>query len=469
MANILIIEDSKAHASAEAYCMWHAGHTVEFAASGHEALRCFQSKTIDLVLLDHDLPDMNGIEVFRNLRQLKPKIPVIMVTGKGNERLAVEILKEGANDYLVKSNGLLDNLIHAVNRVLEEDSIQRQLGAKEVELKSAHAALQKKVSELAGLNHVLQNEIDERIQAEKALKQSKERLEQTLEELGRTQAQMLQSEKMASVGFLAAGVAHEINNPNGFVSSNLFTLAQYLDDLKTILAAYAQLKLEVDGVPVGQTLPSAVKQHCQAITILEKEMDLGFVLEDSQQLISQSKEGTDRIQKIVSDLKVFAHSGCGAFEEIDINAGLESALNLVWNEIKYKADVSRDFAELPKVTGDPQIISQVFVNLLINAVQAIEDKGRISIATRAQPESVQIQIQDTGSGIPQDALGKIFDPFFTTKQVGQGTGLGLNMVYNAIKKHGGEIEVTSQVGIGTTFIVELPISPPLIDSNQWKP
>jgi signal transduction histidine kinase len=460
MASILIIEDCKAQALAEAYCLWYAGHTVEFAASGQEALHCFQTKTIDLVLLDHDLPDMNGLEVFRNLRQLKPRTPAVMITGRGNERLAVEVMKEGARDYLVKSNGLLDNLIHVVDRVLKEDRIQRQLAAKEVELKSAHAALQEKVSELAELNHALRHEIDERIQTEKALKQSKQKLEKTLEDLGQSQSQVLLSEKMASVGYLAAGMAHEINNPNGFVSSNLFTLAQYLEDFKTILEAYTQLKQELDGVLAGQPLPYGVKERCQAITILEKEMDLGFVLEDSQELISQSKEGTSRIQKIVSDLMEFAHLGHDVLEKIDINASLASALKLIWNGIRYKAEVSMDFAELPKVTGYPQIISQVFINLLLNAAQAIEGKGKISITTRARPKGVQIQIQDTGSGIPREILGRIFDPFFTTKQVGQGTGLGLNMVYNAIKKHDGDIEVTSQVGIGTTFTVDLPINPP---------
>ena len=164
----------------------------------------------------------------------------------------------------------------------------------------------------------------------------------------------------------------------------------------------------------------------------------------------------------MSDFQLFAHPAHGALEEIDIHAGLESAQNLVWNEIKGKADVARDFAELPKVRGHAQAISQVFINLLLNAVQFIEKKRKISINTRARPVGVQIQIRDTGIGIPGEILGRIFDPFFTTKQVGQGTGLGLSMVYNAVKTHGGDIKVTSQVGVGTTVIVYLPVRPPRI-------
>ncbi len=274
------------------------------------------------------------------------------------------------------------------------------------------------------------------------------------------QTRILQSEKMAAVGYLAAGLAHEINNPTAFVSSNLFTLARYIDGFKAMLDAYAQLKEALFGMMTVRRLPSPLKQRCQAIADMEKEFDLDFVLEDSRQLIFESKEGTQRIQKIVSNLKDFAQPGHGPLEEIDINACVESALSLVLNEINNKPEIFRDFSELPKVKGYPQSIWLVFVNLLFNAAQAIEGQGSISIATRTRPEGVQIQIQDTGVGIAQEMLGRIFDPFFTTKPVGQGTGLGLSMAYNAIGKHGGYIEVSSQVGVGSTFIVDLPFRPP---------
>jgi len=290
--------------------------------------------------------------------------------------------------------------------------------------------------------------------------QFKEKLEVPPEELKHTQARIIQAEKMAAVGYLAAGLAHEINNPTAFVSSNLFTLAKYIDDFKAILDAYAQLKQELVGTMAVQPLPSPVMQRCQAIKDLEKEFDLEYVLEDSRQLICESKEGTRRIQKIVSDLKEFAEPGHGALEEIDINSCVESALSLALKESNNTPEIIKDFSELLKVKGYPQAIWLVFVNLLVNAFQATDGQGSISITTRTRPQGVQIQIQDTGIGIAQDMLEKIFDPFFTTKQVGQGTGLGLSMAYNAIKRHGGQIEVSSQVGVGTTFIIDLPSIPP---------
>jgi two-component system, NtrC family, sensor kinase len=285
-------------------------------------------------------------------------------------------------------------------------------------------------------------------------------LERFFQKMKQTPSDLILREKLAAVGRLAAGIAHEINNPAAFVSSNLYSLARYLDDLKTLLDGHAQLKQELDGVMAGQPLPSTVIQRCQALAVLEKEIDLEFVLEDSRQLISESKEGTRRIQRIVSDLMEFTQPGHDALEEIDINASLESALNRVWNEIQDRAEVFKDFAELPRVKGYPQLLKQVFYNLLVNAAQAIEGQGKISITTRQRPQRVQIQIQDTGMGIAREILGRIFDPFFTTKQVGQGVGLGLWMVHTAIIKHGGAIDVASQIGVGTTFIIDLLISPP---------
>lgn len=275
-----------------------------------------------------------------------------------------------------------------------------------------------------------------------------------------TRARVLQSEKMAAVGYLAAGLAYEINNPTAFVSGNPFTLARYIDDFKAILDAYARLKQELVGMMTTQHLPFSVKEGFQTKSNLEKELDLEFVLEDSRQLIFESKEGTQRIQRIVSNLKDFAQPGHGPLEEIDINACLESALRFVLNEIDAKPEVFEDFSELPKVKGYPQSIWLVFVNLLLNAAQAVKGQGNISIATLTRPAGVQIRIQDTGIGIAQEMLGSIFDPFFTTKPVGQGTGLGLSMAYNAIEIHGGHIKVTSQVGAGTTIILNLPLSPP---------
>jgi two-component system NtrC family sensor kinase len=279
---------------------------------------------------------------------------------------------------------------------------------------------------------------------------------QSEEDKKRIEAQLLHSEKMASIGQLAAGVAHEINNPTGFVSSNLKTLAEYIQDLSNLTKEYRKLvkKLKQNPDPGGDLF--AVSGQVKRISELEEEIDLDFVLKDIFELIEESQEGTERIKKIVLDLKDFAHPGDDKPKLADLNQNMDSTINVVWNELKYKADVTKDYGDLPQVKCHPQLLNQVFLNLLVNAAQSIEKRGEIKIKTRANNGYVEIMISDTGAGIPKENLPKIFDPFFTTKKIGQGTGLGLNVAYNIIKKHQGEIDVKSDVGKGTMFIIRIP-------------
>ena len=293
-------------------------------------------------------------------------------------------------------------------------------------------------------------------QVEETLQKSHDELEQTLSRLKETQAQMLQSEKMASIGQLAAGVAHEINNPTGFVSSNLETLLDYQNDISTLIKQYRRLAADLKDTMATGEYPVAISEQLERIADLEAEIDIDFVLNDTPDLVKESREGTERIKKIVLDLKDFAHPGEDKPKFADINKGLESTLNVVWNELKYKATVTKDYGDLPEVRCYPQQLNQVFVNLLVNAAQAIEKQGEIKITTGALDGKVEIKISDTGKGIPKENLSKIFDPFFTTKDIGKGTGLGLNVAYNIIKKHNGTIEVDSTVGVGTTFTIRIP-------------
>ncbi len=279
-------------------------------------------------------------------------------------------------------------------------------------------------------------------EANTRLQREKEEQLQLNRKLSDTQAQLLQSEKMASVGQLAAGVAHEINNPIGFVTSNLHTLHDYVESLLQVVDAYDQLGRDTDE-----------------ITGLKQKVDYAFLRDDIGKLLLESEDGVERVKHIVQDLKDFSHVDQAEWKPADLNSGLESTLNIVHNELKYKAVVVRDLHPLPLIECLPQQLNQVFVNLLVNAAHAIDQQGTITVRTQAVADGVSIEISDTGHGIAPEHLGRIFDPFFTTKPVGHGTGLGLSIAYGIVTKHGGRIEVTSAVGKGSTFRIVLPLHP----------
>jgi signal transduction histidine kinase len=260
--------------------------------------------------------------------------------------------------------------------------------------------------------------------------------------------QLLQSEKMASIGQLAAGVAHEINNPIGYVYSNIGTLEKYLRDFFTVLEAYERAE------------PSLGAAAQEEIRQIKQNLDLAFLKGDVMALLAESREGINRVKKIVQDLKDFSHAGAEEeWQWADVHKGLESTLNIVWNELKYKADVVREYGDLPRIYCLPFQLNQVFMNLLVNAAHAIQDKGTITVRSGAEGDQVWVEVEDTGSGIPPEALTRIFDPFFTTKPVGKGTGLGLSVSYSIIEKHRGRFEVKSEMGKGTVFRVWLPVNP----------
>ncbi len=276
-------------------------------------------------------------------------------------------------------------------------------------------------------------------------------------EIKETQARLMQQEKMASIGHLAAGVAHEINNPMGFVSSNLNILDEYEKDIRSLIEQYISFLSELKVAVTAQKDRTDIIERIEHINKFEEEIDINYILKDVPNLIDESLEGAQRIKKIVMDLKDFAHPGEDELMFTDINKSLDSTLNVVWNELKYKAKIVKDYGDLAPVKCYPQKLNQVFANILVNAAQAINEKGEIKINTSIEDEHVKITVSDNGSGIPEENLSKIFDPFFTTKEVGKGTGLGLNVAYNIIKKHNGTIEVESTVGKGTTFSIRLPV------------
>jgi len=326
--------------------------------------------------------------------------------------------------------------------------LEALVATRTVELSEASAHQRQANLALSESNAALLREVDERAAAESTLHQRNTELVALTQKLEGTQNQLLQSERMASVGQLAAGVAHEINNPIGYVQSNLNSLARYVEDIMQLVAAYER----------SDSLIAA--SDARAATILreiKQRIELDFIRTDLRGLLAESQQGIVRVVKIVKDLKNFSHVDESEWQIVDIHAGLESTLNVVAHDLKYKAELVRDYAKTPPIECLPFQLNQVFLNLLINAVHAIPEQGVITITTRSDENELTISVRDTGTGIAPDVVNRIFDPFFTTKPIGQGTGLGLSVSYGIIQRHGGRIDVVSAVGVGTTFTVHLPL------------
>jgi len=378
---------------------------IEEAISAGEALEALHNQNFDCALFDYMLPDGDGLSLLQATREAGVIIPVVMLTGQRDERLIVELMRAGASDYISKADLSGESLGHAVQTAI-------RLHRAEQERLHAH------------------NE-----------------LEATHRELQASHEQLLQSEKLASIGQLAAGVAHEINNPVGYVHANLGALQGYIESLCQMLETYEQLETRVnDNDDVLKTLQEQ-----------KQELDLEYLKEDVRDLVSESREGITRVKGIVQDLKDFSHVDESEWQWTDLHRGLDSTLNIVSNEIKYKAEVVKEYSKLPEVECLASQINQVFMNLLVNAAHAIEDRGVITIRSGHENSKVWVSISDTGKGIEPEHLKKLFDPFFTTKPVGTGTGLGLSLSYGIIQKHGGQIEVDSALDKGTTFTVYLPV------------
>ncbi|WP_321811479.1 histidine kinase [Burkholderia sp. BCC1985] len=325
------------------------------------------------------------------------------------------------------------------------DTLERLVRLRTAELETALRRYEQTTAMLQRTRENMASEIDERRAAQSRLEQEKDEQRRLLRALEETHVQLLQSEKLASIGQLAAGVAHEINNPIGFISANLNTLRTWVRSLLDVIAAHEAV------------LPQLEPAARDALTALRGAADLDYVRDEIVTLIDESIDGAVRVRRIVQDLRDFSRPGSGEWSVADIHAGLESTLNVVHNELKYKADIVREYGDLPLVECLPSQLNQVFMNLLVNAAHAMPTRGVITIRTSSDGEQVSIAISDTGTGMTPDIVRRIFDPFFTTKPVGQGTGLGLSVPHGIVERHRGTIDVTSEPGRGTTFRVRLPI------------
>ncbi|MBV8659337.1 MAG: hybrid sensor histidine kinase/response regulator, partial [Burkholderiales bacterium] len=290
-------------------------------------------------------------------------------------------------------------------------------------------------------NTALTVEVAARRLVEQELEEKAQSQAQLIKRLEATQSQLIQAEKLASIGQLAAGVAHEINNPIGFVNSNLGTLNDYIRKLIGALEAYRQMNC----------IPDNDKQ------LIAERFDLTYITEDVPVLVQESMEGIDRVKRIVQDLKDFSHVDSGEWVAVKINKSIDSTLNIVRNEIKYKAEVVKEYGELPEIQVLGSQFNQVVLNLLVNAAHAIEKFGIITVRTRHDDGNIFVDVADNGCGIPPENMKRIFDPFFTTKPIGTGTGLGLSLAFSIMKRMHGEIKVESEVGKGTCFTLRIPI------------
>ncbi len=324
----------------------------------------------------------------------------------------------------------LENKLVTVHDGLQEEIIVRKQA--EQSLKNSLDKSQRLTKELESKNIEIETKHNE--------------LEKACTELKATQSQMLQREKMASIGQLAAGVAHEINNPIGFIASNLNTLKKYISRFKEFINSQSDV-----------LAPLINEESKKELDSIQKRLKLDYIYKDALELTDESLDGTERISKIVQGLKSFSRVDKMEHELSDINECLESTVNIIWNELKYKAEVIKEYGKLPQTQCYPQQLNQVFMNLLINSVQSIEKSGKITIKTWHQNNSIFIAISDTGYGIPENIQHRLFEPFFTTKDVGQGTGLGLSICYDIIKKHKGNISIESELKKGTTFTIQIPI------------
>lgn len=349
-------------------------------------------------------------------------------------------LKRHLGDQSARPPGL-EAFIAAVDAAYSSADADRLLIERSLDLMS---------KELTEANDDLRKELVEHQNTELALQKEQEEQRALIRKLEDAHNQLLQSEKMASIGQLAAGVAHEINNPISFVYSNLGTLENYVRGTLELIELYEQAE--------DSLVDPEIKSRLEAT---RKKLDFEFLKSDLLALMAESKDGITRVKIIVQNLKDFSHANTAdEWRFSDLKSGLDSTLSIVNNEIKYKASVIKAYSDLPEIECLPSQLNQVFMNLMVNAAQAITKLGTITIRTGKEGEEVWVDIADTGQGIPSENLQKIFDPFFTTKPIGKGTGLGLSLAYGIIQKHHGRIEVHSKVGEGTTFRVWLPVKQP---------
>jgi len=406
---VLIVDDDetvrKLYAS-------YLGETLscETACDAQEALEMLERERFALVLSDIQMPGLSGIELLRKVVAQYPDTEVIMVSGIERTQRVIDAIRNGAFDYLIKPCDL-DVMALCVERALERRLLLRNARRYKKDLETRNYELTRQKAELV-----------------------------------RLQSRILHTEKMASLGLLAAGVAHELNNPAGFIYSNVDVLRKSVERLKACLLAYDGMVLRFD---------EAIE-----ISRIKTEMDYENIMNDLDSILSDCHLGAERICDVVQNLRLFSRLDEAEIKRVDLNEGIDATVRLL--STYYKAGnitLRRDYGELPLINCQAAQLNQVWMNLLVNAAQAIgEGDGEVRIKTSFEGVTVTITVTDTGKGIAPEDLKKVFDPFFTTKPIGEGTGLGLSISHGIIEQHGGTIAADNTPGGGTTFTITLPVA-----------
>lgn len=416
---VLIVDDDDFVREMIAEIFQGADFLTETVSNGNDALqRLSLNSTFDVVVSDMNMPGMNGLELLKEIRKNGMDIPLIILTGNEELTIAIEAMNNGANDYLLKDENIQDTILLSAKGVLEKHELKLQ-------------------------NRQL---MDELIDKNKEIENSLIEVQNAYSELRKAQAQILQQEKMASIGQLAAGVAHEINNPMGFITSNIRMFEKYLVKLIEFISTQSDSISQLNS-----------NKPVETVEAKRASLKIDYIIKDSADLLIESLQGAERVIKIVQDLKNFSSVDATGESLSDINSGIEDTLSIMNNEFRDGINIHKDLGIIPKTVCSQGQLNQVFVNILLNAVQSIENLGEISVKSWFGDGKIFVSFSNTGAGITKEHLPKIFDPFFTTKAVGKGQGLGLTVAYDIVKKHGGDITVDSEVGKGATFTISIPV------------
>lgn len=401
---ILVVDDSLAMRRLVSKLLQSWEYDVVEAKDGVQAWEAFQSAPTPIVITDWIMPELDGVELTRRIRSFNAPtyVYVMLLTAKTEKEDLVQAMEAGADDFLSKP----------VDK--EELRVRLRAGERIINLEQSLAEKNRKLRD--------------------------------------TQSAMVQQEKLASLGQLAAGMAHEINNPIAYVTNNVVVLQREFDTIMTLLNKYRS---------GGDVLSQAAPQLAEELAELEEESDVEWLEESLPRLLNACGEGLGRVRDIVKNLREFARLDEAKFDRVDLKLAVESTIEILRHELtKHTIELKTEFCDAPPVLCFPSKINQVFLNILVNAIQASQPNDVIHIRTITEPDHVVVEIQDHGTGIANEHLPHIFEPFFTTKPVGQGTGLGLAISYGIVQDTGGEIDVETEFGQGSTFRVRLPINGP---------